>query len=83
MGLLTDFTVKDQKTKRRINMIKTVIVILALFISTFIPQIMDLAYQQGKQFANDTCLFTANDLQNLNGSQFNFSNTFYLENGTG
>jgi hypothetical protein len=68
MGLLTDFTVKDQKTKRRINMIKTLIIILALLISTFIPQIMDLAYQQGKQFANQTCLFTLNDLRNFNGS---------------
>jgi hypothetical protein len=68
MGFLTDMTVRDQKTKRRINMIKTVLVILALFISTFIPQIMDLAYQQGKQFANQTCLFTLNDLRNFNGS---------------
>lgn len=68
MGLLTDFTVKDQKTKRRINMIKTLIIIFALLISTFIPQIMDLAYQQGKQFANQTCLFTLNDLRNYNGS---------------
>ena len=66
MGLLTDFKVKNPKTKRRINMIKTIIVILALFISTLIPQIMDLAYQQGKQFANQTCLFTANDLKNQN-----------------
>jgi hypothetical protein len=68
MGLLTDLKVKDPKTKRRINMIKTVIIILALFISTFIPQIMGLAYQQGKQFANQTCLFTANDLQKMNES---------------
>jgi hypothetical protein len=82
MGLLTDFTVKDQKTKRRINMLKTVIVILALLISTFIPQIMDLAYQQGKQFANQTCLINANDLQRVNESGFRFSNTFYLGNGT-
>lgn len=66
MGLLTDFTVRDQKTKRRINMVKTIIVILALFISTFIPQIMDLAYQQGKQFANQTCLITTDDLKNQN-----------------
>jgi hypothetical protein len=80
MGLLTDFTVKDQKTKRRINMIKTVIIIFALLVSTFIPQIMDLAYQQGKQFANQTCLLTANDLKNTNGSGFRFSNTFYIEN---
>jgi len=82
MGLLTDFTVKDQKTKRRVNMIKTLIIIFALLISTFIPQIMDLAYQQGKQFANDTCLITANDLQRVTESSFNFSNTFYLGNGT-
>jgi len=68
MGLLTDFSVKDQKTKRRINMIKTIIIILSLVISTFIPQIMDIAYQQGKQFANQTCLFTFNDLKNFNGS---------------
>jgi hypothetical protein len=68
MGLLTDLSVRDQKTKRRINMIKTMIIILALFISTFIPQIMNLAYQQGKQFANETCLFTVSDLENYNGS---------------
>jgi hypothetical protein len=82
MGLLTDFTVKDQKTKRRINMIKTIIVIFALIISTFIPQIMDLAYQQGKQFANQTCLITTNDLLKLNGSNVNFPQGFYLGNGT-
>ena len=66
MGLLTDMTVKDQKTKRRINMIKTIIIILALVVSTFIPQIMDIAYQQGRQFANQTCMLTENDLQKMN-----------------
>lgn len=68
MGLLTDMTVRDQKTKRRINMLKTVAIMVCLVASLFIPPLMDIPYQQGKQFANQTCLFTLNDLRNFNGS---------------
>jgi len=65
MGLFTDLTVKDMKTKRRINMLKTVIIMACLIGSLFIPQIMDLAYQQGMQFGKDICLITKDQFENL------------------
>jgi hypothetical protein len=75
MGLLTDFTVKDMKTKRRINMLKTVIIMACLIGSLFIPQVMDLAYQQGRQFGKDICLVTEDQFKNL--SKENISEFLY------
>jgi hypothetical protein len=78
MGLLTDMTVRDQKTKRKINMLKTIIIMLCLVISLFIPQLMDIPYQQGKQFANQTCLMTFNQLREMNVTG-NWSSAYGLE----
>jgi hypothetical protein len=69
MGLLTDFTVRDAKTKRRIFMIKTIIIILCLIGSIFVPQIMDIAYQQGRSFGKQICLITKDEFMHLNESK--------------
>jgi len=57
--------------KRRVTIVMTVCMIIGLIVSVFIPQVMDIPYQQGKSFAKDICLLTEEQLKN---GSFDFSN---------
>jgi hypothetical protein len=69
MGLLRDYLIKDPVMKRRVTMAITIAMMLGFVISLFIPQIMGIPYQQGKDWAKEICLVTEDDLKNMNMSE--------------
>jgi hypothetical protein len=69
MGLLRDYLIKDPVMKRKVTMVMTIAMMLGLVISLFIPQIMGIPYQQGRDWAKEICLVTEDDLKNMNISE--------------
>jgi len=64
MGLLRDLLIKDPKTKRRVNMVVYLCVIIAFITAMFVPQLNDMAYEQGLDFGNSTCWTRISDYYN-------------------
>ena len=64
MGLLRDLLIKDEKKKRRVTMIIHLCLILFFLISMFIPQINNIAYEEGYRFGRDTCWVKISDFLN-------------------
>lgn len=56
--------IKDPKKKRKVTMIIHLCVIFAFIIAMFIPQLNELAYEQGYEFGTETCQSKLEDFYN-------------------
>lgn len=71
MGLLRDYLIKDPKTKRKVTIAIHISIIIAFIVAMIIPTFKDIAYAEGYEFGNKTCIskfdYLYENLTNMTG----------------